>query len=831
MQLQQISLTTFIALLAALTIGDFPLLRNQTHSIQVSPVFAQTPNVERIEADRLFALGMEQYQTSQFQAALQSWQQALFIYQQLEDRSSEEKALGNLGLAYLTLGDYNTAIEYFQQDLVVAREIPNRRGEGNALGNLSSAYKNLGDYAKAIEYSQQHLAIAKEIQDRQSEGMALGNLGSAYRNLGDYAKAIEYFQQQLAIAKEIQDRQSEGTALGNLGSAYSFLGDYAKAIEYSQQWLEMARVLQDRRSEGTALGNLGIAYYSLRDFTKAIEYHEQWLEIAREIQDLRSEGTALGNLGSAYSFLGDYTKAIEYHQQQLAIAREIHDLYGEGTALNNLGVALINMGRFAEAENILRDGIEARESLRELLGSNDAYKVTLFEQQARTYRHLQKVLIVQNKIEAALEIAERGRARAFVELLARRFSSNSGAQLHIEPPTIEQIRQIAVEQNATLVEYSIVEDELYIWVIQPNGNITFRQVDLRTLKTSLTDATMRSQLAAARGTQAEDSPNTALLNVLSETRGALRIEEKDSTNRTATTSAATSLPRRKNPHLQQIYQLLIKPIAHLLPADAGEHVIFIPQGELFLAPFPAFQDESGKYLIEKHTIRIAPSIQVLQLTQKQRERLVETRNFEDVLVVGNPTMPTVVSAPGEPPQQLPSLPGAEREAEAIAQIFNTKAFIGQDATETAIAQLMPRARIIHLATHGLLDDVRGLGSAIALAPSGEDDGLLTAEQLLNMTLNTELVVLSACNTGRGRITGDGVLGLSRSLISAGVPSVIVSLWAIPDAPTASLMTQFYQNLQQNPDKAQALRTAMLTVMQQNPEPKDWAAFILIGEAE
>jgi len=136
----------------------------------------------------------------------------------------------------------------------------------------------------------------------------------------------------------------------------------------------------------------------------------------------------------------------------------------------------------------------------------------------------------------------------------------------------------------------------------------------------------------------------------------------------------------------------------------------------------------------------------------------------------------------------------------------------------------------HLATHGLLDEKEGLGSAIALTPSDKDDGFLTAAEILDLQLTAELVVLSACDTGRGRITGDGVVGLSRSLISAGVPSVIVSLWQVPDAPTASLMTQFYQSLSANPDKAQALRSAMLAMMKQHPEPKNWAAFTLIGEA-
>ncbi len=258
-----------------------------------------------------------------------------------------------------------------------------------------------------------------------------------------------------------------------------------------------------------------------------------------------------------------------------------------------------------------------------------------------------------------------------------------------------------------------------------------------------------------------------------------------------------------------------------------------PQGELFLVPFPALQDDSGKYLIEKHTILTAPAIQVLDLTQQQRAK-VQQANRQGSVIVGNPTMPKVTVKIGEPPEQLQPLPGAENEAIAIAKLLNTKALTGKQATKTAILPQLSQARIVHLATHGLLDDFQGLGTpgAIALAPSGRDNGLLTASEILDLKLNAELVVLSACDTGRGRITGDGVIGLSRSLITAGVPSVIVSLWSVPDAPTASLMTEFYLNWQERKlDKAQALRQAMLTTMKTHPNPKNWAAFTLIGEAE
>ncbi len=115
-------------------------------------VLAQTPQARKAEADRLFNQGNQQFQTSQFTAALQSWQQALSIYREIKDRQGEGAALGNLGLAYNSLGDYPKAIEYHQQSLALAREIKDRQGEAHALGNLGLAYDSLGEYPKAIDY-------------------------------------------------------------------------------------------------------------------------------------------------------------------------------------------------------------------------------------------------------------------------------------------------------------------------------------------------------------------------------------------------------------------------------------------------------------------------------------------------------------------------------------------------------------------------------------------------------------------------------------------------------------------------------------------------------
>ncbi|BAY22122.1 TPR repeat-containing protein [Calothrix sp. NIES-2100] len=884
---------SFLALVIAT--ASTPIAFNLSTSPGELRVLAQTPANRKAEADRLFEQGNEQYQISQFEAALQSWQQALIIYRQIKDRKGEGNALGNLGVAYYALGDYTKAIDYQQQRLAIAREIKDRQGEGQslgnlgvayyalgdytkaidylqqtlaialeikdrlgegkalgnlglayyalgdytkaidyhskslaikreikdrlgegtALGNLGLAYDALGDYTKAIDYQQQRLAIAREIKDRNGEGQSLGNLGVAYQALGDYTKAIDYLQQTLAIAREIKNRLGEGAALGNLGVAYYAVGDYTKAIDYQQQFLAIALEIKDRNGEGAALGNLGVAYDALGDYTKAIDYQQQRLAIAREIKDRNGEGQSLGNLGNAYDALGDYTKAIDYQQQFLAIAREIKDRLGEWQSLNNLGATYQKSGKLPEAEKILLAGIEVLKSIRGDLGNNDAYKISIFEEQARTYRTLQEVLIAENKTNDALLISEQGRSRALVDLLNSRLSGKN-ALANVEP-TLSLLQQIAKQQKATLVEYSIIynefkiqgkeeshESELYIWVIKPTGEITFRKADLKPLWQK--DNTTLAELV----TNSRDS-----IGVRGRGRGGIDV------------SYNPNSPKAKN-RFKQLHELLINPINDLLPKNPDERVTFIPQSSLFLVPFAALQDEQGKYLIEKHTILTAPAIQVLDLTRQQRQRV----SGNQALVMGNPTMPSVAPKIGEPPQQLPPLPGAETEAKEIAEILNTKAITGKDATKAALMQRLPQARFIHLATHGLLDDFKGLGvpGAVALAPDGKDNGLLTANEILDLKINAELVVLSACDTAQGKLTGDGVVGLSRALISAGAPSVIVTLWSIPDSPSALLMGEFYRDLQKNPDKATALRQAMLTTMKQHPHPSAWAAFTLIGEA-
>jgi len=374
--------------------------------------------------------------------------------------------------------------------------------------------------------------------------------------------------------------------------------------------------------------------------------------------------------------------------------------------------------------------------------------------------------------------------------------------------SIPKIQQIARDRNSTIVEYSIVNPEIYIWVIQPNGNITYRAANLEPL----------------------NQQNQTLKQIILKTRVSIGSKETDDEGN------KIQLEREYQPNqtggyplLQLLHQILIEPIIDLLPTDANNQIIFIPHYDLFLVPFVALQDSKNRYLIEDYTILPAPSIQVLEITREHQNRVRGLR--QAALIVGDPTIDPKFK---EDPYKLNQMPNAKEAAEAIAAILGTQAITGENATKVAILDRMLNTRIVHLSAHGLLDDFQGFGipGAIILAPSeNTDDGSLNAAEILQLKLDSELVVLSACSTGRGRITGDGVVGLSRCFILAGVPSIIVSLWNMGASAAKLLMTEFYQNLARGDNRAVALRCAMLTTKTESLRPLEWAAFTLIGETE
>ncbi len=472
-----------------------------------------------------------------------------------------------------------------------------------------------------------------------------------------------------------------------------------------------------------------------------------------------------------------------------------------------MGGTLLKTHQLAEAETAFRASIQIFETLRYKLVNND-HKASIFETQVFAYHNLQKVLVTQTKFDEALEISEMSRTRAFVELLQQTLLTNDvPTNDQTNRLSIPNIQQIARSRNSTIVEYSIIDPEIYIWVIQPNGNITHRATNLEPL----------------------NQQNQTLKQIILQTRVSIGTDETDDEgNKIQPKSEYKRDETGGFPLLQLLHQILIEPIIDLLPTDVNSPIIIIPHYDLFLVPFAALQDSHNRYLIEHHTILTSPSIQVLELTREHQNRVRGLR--QAALIVGDPTIHPNFQLD---PHKLRQIPRAKEAAEAIAATLQTQAISGDNATKVAILDRMLNTRIVHLSAHGLIDDFQssGIPGAIILAPSGDDDGAIHAIDILQLKLDSELVVLSACSTGRGKITGDGVIGLSRCFILAGVPSIIVSLWNMGVISAKLLMTEFYQNLARGDDRATALRCAMLTTKARFPSPVAWAAFTLIGETE
>ncbi len=816
-----------------------------------------------------------EFQQGHRDEAIRLWQQALAAYRAAGDVKRQAYALENLGTASQLMKDPGRALGYFEESLTLARQVGETRTEISVLGKLGQAARAAGDKARAVAAFGDMLARADAAGDRDNQAFAAGNLGRSLLDAGrpteavpplrraaslfhqagkradegaawfflgktlarqeDYLGATDAFQQAAALARESNNRGAAADALYELGQSHYLLGDYDGATGILSESLDLARQAGDRETEGAVLLSLGNVKHFQEQDAQSVAFYEQALKLGRDTKDRALEGEALGNLALAYTRLGRNDTAADYYRQDIAIARErgaklveaqalgnlatlrlrenapadaipllqqSRDLSrnvgyrrGEAIALRNLGLAQMRVGQSAAAEASLRSAIAVQEALREPVGKADLFNISLFETQLDAYRYLQATLIAESRPEAALEISERGRAQALAQLLTRRGQTPGP----IVSPDIAAMRAVARQQNATLLELSMVaaDNAIYFWVVRPDGTLTFRSNRI-TPHGSTLEAAMSGMVQEVR-----------------QSMGALGRLAPPPKPGIATRDDLLAL----------YYRMLIAPVADLLPADPDQPVVIIPQGGLFLLPFAALRDPDGHALVERHALLVSPSIATLGM--------LATRPSPPAggpaLVAGNPIMPTIRLTPASQPIHLASLQGAESEANAVARQLGTSALVQDAASRDAVVKAMPAARIIHLATHGLLDDVRSEGMPGAVVLGGEaNDSLLTTADITEMRLRAALVVLSACDTGEGRISGDGVVGLARAFLAAGADSVLVSLWSVPDQPTSELMVAFYRALARAPGKAQALRQAMLETRARYPNPLAWSGFIMMG---
>lgn len=646
--------------------------------------------------------------------------------------------------------------------------------------------------ARRLQEAQQAWEAAlnhyRTVGNRKGEASSLNNLGLVQELLGNYSQAIAFYEQALTLKRSLGDRAGEASTLGNLGLVYDSLGQIFQAIEAYEQQLAIARDIGDQRVEAMALNNLGLAYHLLGVDDRAIAVYEQALVIKRSLGDRGGEGSTLGNLGIVYFDNGDFDRAIALHQQHEAIAREVGDRSSLNIALNNLGLVYFRSDRLPEAEQAFRESLAVAEGIERELGDRDRDRIAFFETQRNIYRLLQSVLVARGQPLAALEVADRGRARSLADFL----HGGQGSEAR-SPLTAAQMQQLARDRQATIIEYAISRSQLLIWVVPPQGEIQFRKVNPRSLNVSLLPAIAQARAAA-----------TNAIN----------------THWTPTAQADQPLPAGQQ-ELHQAYRVLIEPIESLLPAD-GSQVIVIPHQELALVPFAALLDRDRRFLVDRFALSVAPSIQVLAVAQARRDQLPQSG---PMVAIGNP----------QPlPSDLGELPYAEQEARTIASLFDVEPIVGDRATEAALKRQWQGAGYLHLATHGMVakSDRSGLDTWLALAPDplGGEDGRLTLAEIFDSQLTAQLAVLSACDTGNGAISGEGTIGLARAFLKAGVPTVVASLWKVPDRPTALLMEEFYRHLLAGRDRATALQRAMQTVRTRYPHPFNWAAFVVIGDS-
>lgn len=768
----------------------------------------------------------------QYPQAISLFQECHTIAVREGDREKQAISLVALGQTHATLGDLVLARRYFQQVKALGT-FPNNPDLGRAIDTLDVLSGELADAAESF-------TLILPVLERVGRGLrrieeVTANLPS-FAYVGRTANQLESTHDKLL---QIIPQLRQGDIFSSIPIMFKTIDELVSLLKYLEKGNDGTKIIgfddsscnidevraainQGKYERGNlspeAIGVILDVADDLCKINQSLDGYNQRQRKQNQKFDPNSEPFDMEAIIHKLEAVNRRSTAkpssinLEIAQRQVAIAKSSGSPLDYGKALNFLGDTYASQKAYPQAEESLMAAIAIWEGLRVGLEDKEDYRVALFETQNETYKSLQKVRIAMGKYPQALEAAEQGRARAFLALLSSKFSSDRLEQYSEPQVTIAQLQQIAREQQITIVSYSLISSnsveflrdsaaisQLYVWAISPQGQISWRDLNLR-------------QWEIVK----QQKPLRIVIENLQE-----RLSNKSGTVRLNPEQPSFSLPRRPVAvtsdrdavdELKQLHELLIAPIADLLPTDANAKVVFVPDQALFLIPFAALQNKSGKYLIEDYPIAYTPSIQSLAYTKKLESLPKATGN----LIVGNPSE---------------DLADAAIEAAAIAKLLNTQALTGKAATKNKVLAQIENSQIIHLAMHGKFDDNNGLDSALNFG----SQVFLSAKEILNLSLKAHLVILSACNTGKGAIKGDGVIGLSRAFILAGTPRIIVSLWSVPDGATSQLMMDFYQNMLDNKSNnqgyAHALRQSMLKTMQNHPHPRNWAAFGLIGAVD
>jgi len=665
-------------------------------------------------------------------------------------------------------------------------------------------------------------------------GDALAALGWALRAHGAFADAIPVHREAIRLAQSRGDFDSQVWNYQGLAVSLSELGRNVEAQEAMMTGLRAA----ERTGIATNVRLLeeSVAWIALR--------RGHWQEAADRLEASESmpgvETTVLPliHLAQAYRELHRLDESADRAARAVATAKRLGLVDGEVRALIETAQTAVARQRLDEAELTLADVITRLEAYRANLAPVDFLKRGFAERFSDAYALMVDLMMRRDRPREALTAAERARSRAFGDLLAARrakesedadtgrwllgTSSSVGASaepLSDSPRTVPSLDasgliRLADRLSTTLVIYWAHPMGSYVWVVTRDGGV--RGAPIREGVPGLRRAVKKA---------VDVAPDLEL-------------------SRSASGTVTTSMPPRDV--YRALYTTLWAPIASFLPADLDARITIIPHGPLLSLPFAALLDPGGHYLVERHALHYASSGAVL-LEAIERASRAAPDNPRDLMVADPSPTP-----PAESGAALPALPGARAEVASIATVLKEPAdtLMGRAASEPAVRAALPHARVVHFATHALVRDTDPLGSHLLLASgtgdvTSQDDGRLTASEIADLRLVSDLVVLGSCRSARGPISSDGIAGLTRAFMAAGTPSVVATLWDVSDTPTARLMTRFYREYAAGATKDRALRTAQLALIRDlragrvkgtlgntsvtYPEhPWLWAAPILVG---
>jgi CHAT domain-containing protein len=287
---------------------------------------------------------------------------------------------------------------------------------------------------------------------------------------------------------------------------------------------------------------------------------------------------------------------------------------------------------------------------------------------------------------------------------------------------------------------------------------------------------------------------------------------------------------------REMYELLLEPVRDLIPS--GSALCLIPDGEIWRVPFQALRGPNGKYLAETTPLFYAPSLAFADLTRTATTRRRSNGDSPTLLAFANPELHARSVAQYRSAfsgVEVGALQEAEDEVRGVARLYGSsrsRVYVGDEASEANLKRQSGRYAVVHIATHGAVDPTSPFSSAMLLAPgSADEDGLLEAREILDLEIESDLAVLSACSTGAGKThRGEGVVGLSWAFLASGCPTTVVSQWKTESSVTARLMIEFHRRLRSGESAATALRHAQARIRGEHRyrHPFYWAPFAVVG---